>query len=108
MSRANLSNDLDKALVNVLDRRPVAVVVEIDLDERLRVLREPEEDIENERLLFDSRRSHLEDRQENLVQKNLDFFLPEETDGKQGKLQPVELRTCQVERFAPSSYRAIL
>lgn len=75
MGTAHLGDDLNDPLVDVFERGPVAVVVEVDLDQRLRVLRQARENVEDERLLFDGGRSHLENGEEDLVEQDLDLFL---------------------------------
>lgn len=61
--------------VDVVERGAIAIVVEVDVDERLRVLREASKDGEEDRLLPHGRIAHLEDREEDLVEEDLDLLL---------------------------------
>lgn len=75
MGSSDLGDDLDESFVDVLDGGSVAIVVEVDLDEGLRILGESEEDGEDGGLLLDGGSSHLEDGEEDLVEEDFDLFL---------------------------------
>ena len=66
-------------LVDVVRGLAVAVVVEVDLDQRLRVLAQAPEHTHDDGLLLQRRRLHLEDRNENLVEKHFNLFLHDVT-----------------------------
>ena len=72
---ADLRDNVHELLIDVLWRRPVTVVVEVDLHQRLRVLAQADENAEDQRLLPDGRVSHLKNRDEDLVHENLNLFL---------------------------------
>jgi hypothetical protein len=71
----NNDTQMNLLLVNVIHGFAVAIVIEIYLYKCLRILTEPREHPKYNCLLLQSGRSHLEDRDENLVQKDLNFFL---------------------------------
>lgn len=61
--------------VDVVRSFAVTIVVEINLYQSLRILTQTREHPQYNRLLFQCRCTHLQDRDEDLVQKNLNLFL---------------------------------
>jgi hypothetical protein len=61
--------------VDVVERGTIAVVVEVDVDERLRVLSETTNEGKKEALLPNRRIAHLKDGKKDLVEEHLDFLL---------------------------------
>lgn len=61
--------------IDVVDRFAITIVIEVDLYQGLRVLAKPVQQVHDNSLLFECRRLHLKDGNEDLVQQDLDFFL---------------------------------
>lgn len=72
------NNALDEEyipFVDVFGGVPIAVIVEVDLHEGLRILSQSIEHGEQDRLLPQGRSPHLKNGQEDLIEKDLDLFL---------------------------------
>jgi hypothetical protein len=103
MSLSEPTDDVDEPFVNVFHRRPVAIVIDIDVHQRLRILTQTKVGGEQRRLLTKGRMTHFQDGDIDLVEQDLDLFLQRsgktlsvesiDSDGSLTRISHLELRS---------------
>ena len=75
MCLTDLRNDIHEFLIDILQGGSITIVIDIQLDQSLRILTDSNKDTENQRFLSNGRMSHFEYRDKDLVQQDFNLFL---------------------------------